>query len=228
MPPTQHAIDCPNPHCSAPAALGLCTRFARGFGLEIDASGPHSARWDDVHCLVCGHFSTPYASARQDGRDLRADDAWLAAVDRALRLAKRGRLAPYLEANQLGIVDLFAMRRAVQRLRTFAALAPQERAFPHIGLLRVAAGAQLPEMFGVAHGEAESEPFERKVHVLGRLLGADTAETSPRLCASSEPRRTWYFYRSAALIGMLALAPNRSYRGTLTIDGCLTRLLQAG
>lgn len=227
MPATQQAIDCPNRHCATPAALALSTRFALGFAVQIDATGPHSARWDDIHCLVCGHFSTPYATARQEGRDLQADDAWLMAVDRALRQAKRGRLLDYLAANDLGLLDLLAMRRATQRLRALADLAPEQRLFPHVGVLRVAADAELPDMFGVAHGEAESEPFARKVQVLGRLLGADVAETTPRHCASSEPYPTWCFYQHDAFIGLLCLGPNRSYRGTLTIDGCLNRLLHA-
>jgi hypothetical protein len=227
MPPKQQAIDCPNPACAAPAALALCIRFAQGFGLQIDATGPHSARWDDIHCLVCGHFSSPYAEARQEGRDLRADADWLAAVDRALVLAKRGRLVAYLEAHELGLFDLLAMRQAVQRLRALSAMAPAQQAFPHVGLLRVDADMALPDIFGVAHGEAESEPFARKVRVLGRLLGAEAAETAPRHCASSEPSPSWFFYHDAAFIGLLRLESNRSYRGTLTIDGCLDRLLHA-
>lgn len=228
MSPTQQAIDCPNPFCAAPAALGLCTRFRHGFGLQIGADGPRSARWDDTHCLVCGHFSTPYANARQDGRDLRTDATWLAAVDRALRQAKRGRLTAYLEEHELGVFDLLAMRQAVQRLRDLSDMLPMHSMFPHVGLLRVHAEAELPDIFGVAHGEAESEPFARKVQVLGRLLGADTAQTSPRHCTSSEPNPAWFFYCDRSFIGLLCLEPNRSYRGTLTIDGCLDRLLHAG
>lgn len=228
MPPTQQAIDCPNPSCATPAALDLCARFTRGFGLQIDATGPHSARWDDVHCLVCGHFSTPYASAHHEGRDLRGDDAWLVAVDRALRQARGRRLIQYLVENQLGVRDLLAMRQAVQRLRALDAAMSEQRLFPHVGLLRIAAEAELPDMFGVAHGEAESEPFARKVQVLGRLLGADVAETAPRHCARNEPHPSWFFYQQEMFIGLLCLEPNRTYRGTMTIDGCLSRLLRAG
>ncbi|HWE64232.1 MAG TPA: hypothetical protein VHB98_21175 [Chloroflexota bacterium] len=228
MPPMQQAIDCPNLSCATPAALALCIRFAHGFGLQIDATGPHSARWDDIHCLVCGHFSTPYASARQEGRSLLADDTWLVAIDRALRQTKRGRLIDYLTANELDLHDLLAMRQAVQRLSALTELLPTQRRFPHVGLLHVAAEAEVPDMFGVEHGEAESEPFARKVQVLGRLLGADAAETTPRHCTCNEPHPSWFFYHRDAFIGLLCLEPNRSYRGTLTIDGCLSRLLRAG
>ncbi len=223
----EHAIACPNPACAVPAALALCTRFEHGFGLQLDTAGAHAARWDDVHCLVCGHFSSPYAQVRRDGRDLRDDAAWLAAVDRALRQAKRGRLLDYLVEWQLSLHDLLAMRRAVRGLRVLEAMADGTLSFPQVGLLRVAATADLPDMFGVAHGEGESEPFARKVRVLGRLLGAVAAETVPRHCRSSHPEPSWFFYSDADFIGLLSLRPNRSYRGTMTIDGCLDRLLHA-
>jgi hypothetical protein len=227
MPPRQEAIDCPNSACAVPAALELCIRFAHGFGVQIEASGPRSARWDDVHCLVCGHFSSPYASAHQDGRDLRSDSAWLAAVDRALRQAKRSRLSEYLEEHDLGITDLLAMRHGVQGLRFLEHMAASGPSFPQVGLLRVPAEMELPDMFGVSHGEAESEPFARKVRVLGRLLGAEAAETAPRHCTRHDAQPAWFFYGSDSFIGLLCLEPNRSYRGTLTIDGCLDRLLHA-
>jgi len=227
MSTTQQATDCPNPGCAAPAALGLCTRFTQGFGLQIDAGGSRSGRWDDVHCLVCGHFSTPYAQARHDGKDLLAGEAWLAAVDRALRQAKRGRLLGYLEAERLSMADLLSMRQAVQRLRALHDMAPRRPAFPEVALLRVGIRTAVPEMFGVAHGEGESEPFDRKVRVLGRLLGADAAEAQPRHVRRVAAQAGWFFYQGDAFIGLLALGPNRSYRGTLTIDGCLDRLLHA-
>jgi hypothetical protein len=228
MSPREQAIDCPNPNCAAPAALALCTRFSHGFGLQLDADGPKAVRWDDVHCLVCGHFSSPYVQAREPGRDLSSDPAWLIAVDRALLQAKRGRLHSYLQEHDLSLTDLLAMRQAVQGLRHLLDLAAAAPPFPQVGMLRIAASTPLPEMFGVAHGEAESEPFVRKVRLLGRLLGAVAAETSPRHCTSSQPLPTWFFYSDAAFIGLLALSPNRSYRGTMTIDGCLERLLHAG
>lgn len=227
MSSVQQGIDCPNLACATPAALGLCTRFAVGLGLQIGRDGTESGRWDDTHCLVCGLFSSPYAQTSHPGRDLRSPVAWLSAVDRALVTAKRGRLDAYLEANELGIADLLAMRQAVRRLQVFAAYGPSDHGFPHIGLLRVGAAADVPDTFGVAHGEAESEGFARKVQVLGRLLGARSTETSPRLCAPSEPHFGWYFYRDEDFIGLLTLAPNRGYRGTMTIDGCLNRLLHA-
>ena len=227
MPSVQQFIDCPNPACATPAALELCVRFAVGLGLQIGREGTRSARWDDTHCLVCGLFSSPYARTGQAGRDLRDSVAWLAALDRALATAKRGRLAAYLKDRQLGIADLLAMRQAVVRLHSLAAYQAGEHAFPHIGLLRVQA-ADLPDTFGVAHGEAESEGFARKVQVLGRLLGAQSAETAPRHCAQGEPHISWFFYGDEEFIGLLTLEPNRGYRGTMTIDGCLNRLLHAG
>jgi hypothetical protein len=208
--------------------LALCTRFSHGFGLQLDAEGPRAARWDDVHCLVCGHFSSPYVQAREQGRDLSSDPAWLIAVDRALLQAKRGRLHSYLQKHDLSLVDLLAMRQAVQGLRDLQDLSASAPTFPQVGMLRVEAATPLPDVFGVAHGEAESEPFVRKVRVLGRLLGAVAAETSPRYCASTQPLLTWFFYSDSAFIGLLALSPNRSYRGSMTIDGCLDRLLHAG
>lgn len=228
MPLIQQAIDCPNSTCATPAALALCTRFTYAFGMQIDPEGARSARWDDVHCLVCGHFSSPYASgARQDGRDVSDDATWLGSVDRALRQAKRGRLPGYLEQHELGLADLLAMRKSVQRLAVLECAAAEGHAFPHVGVLRVSTEAELPDIFGVAHGEAESEPFARKVHVLGRLLGADTAETEPRHCAFPESHSSWFFYHDDSFVGLLCLEPNRSYRGNLTIDGCLQRLLRA-
>lgn len=228
MSPQEQAIDCPNPCCAVPAAVALCARFSHGFGLQLDATGLRAARWDDIHCLVCGHFSSPYAQARQPGRDLSGDAEWLVAVDRALLHAKRGRLSAYLRQHELSVFDLVAMRHAVQGLRNLNDMAAAAPSFPQVGMLRVQAALLLPEMFGVAHGEAESEPFARKVRVLGRLLGAVAAETAPRHCASTQQDLTWFFYSDAAFIGLLALAPNRDYRGTMTIDGCLDRLLRAG
>ncbi len=224
----QELIDCPNPACATPAALALCMRFAQGFGLQLAVGGAKAARWDDIHCLVCGHFSSPYAEARQEGRDLRLDRDWLVAVDRALTQAKRGRLYQYLETHELGLMDLLAMRRAVQGLRSLTAMTAAGPTFPHVGLLRVRADADLPDTFGIAHGEVESEPFARKVRVLGRLLGAATAETAPRHCTTTGSQPAWFFYSDESFIGLLYLSPNRSYRGTLTIDGCLDRLLHAG
>ena len=227
MPTMQQATDCPNPCCATPAALGLCTHFSQGLGLQINAGGSISGRWDDVHCLVCGHFSTPYAQARHEGKDLLTGDAWLAALDRALRQAKRGRLLEYLGAERLNMADLLSMRQAVQRLRALHDLAPHRPAFPEVALLRVGVREAVPEMFGVAHGEGESEPFDRKVRVLGRLFGADAAEAQPRHVSRVATQTGWFFYQGDAFIGLLALGPNRSYRGTLTIDGCLDRLLHA-
>jgi hypothetical protein len=228
VPSIQHSLDCPNPRCATPAALALCIRFARGFGLQLTPSGPQSVRWDDIHCLVCGHFSSPYATAHQEGRDLTDDANWLAAVDRALRQAKRGRLPQYLIEHELGVFDLLSMRRGVQRLAALSRVAAEGRTFPQVGLLRVAADAEVPEIFGLEHGEAESAPFARKVQVLGRLLGADATESVPRHCAYPDPHPAWFFYHDAAFVGLLHLEPNRSYRGTMTIDGCLQRLLHAG
>lgn len=228
MPPVQQLIDCPNPACATPAALGLCTRFAVGLGLQLGRDGARSARWDDTHCLVCGLFSSPYTQTSRPGRDLRDTVAWLAALDRALATAKRGRLLAYLEDNELGIADLLAMRQAVRRLHILALYQVADHAFPHIGLLRVQAVTDVPDTFGVAHGEAESEGFARKVQVLGRLLGARSAETAPRHCTPGEPHFGWFFYGDEEFIGLLTLEPNRGYRGTMTIDGCLNRLLHAG
>jgi hypothetical protein len=225
--PKQQPVDCPNPNCSTPAALGLCIRFANGFGLQLDADGAHAGRWDDIHCLVCGHYSSPYASNDREGRDLRADANWLTALDRALIYAKRGRLLGYIREHSLGFADLLAMRHAVQGLRSLEAMAGAAPAFPHVGVLRVHADMQVPDQFGVAHGEAESEPFARKVHVLGRLLGAQSAESAPRHIRGATSQPAWFFYSDVDFIGLLCLQPNRSYRGTLTIDGCLDRLLHA-
>ena len=227
MPQVQQPIDCPNSACAVPAALELCIRFTHGFALQLGATGAQSARWDDTHCLVCGHFSSPYAAARQEGRDLRDNAAWLKAVDRALLQAKRGRLVEYLRAHEMGLADLLAMRHAVQGLRDLQAMASVAPTFPQVGLLRFPASLELPDTFGVAHGEGESEPFARKVHVLGRLVGAADAETAPRHVTRSEPGPAWFFYNQDSFVGLLCLEPNRSYRGTLTIDGCLDRLLHA-
>ena len=228
MPAVQHFIDCPNPACATPAALRLCTRFAVGLGLQIGRDGARSTRWDDTHCLVCGLFSSPYTQTSRPGRELRAAVSWLAALDRALTTAKRGRLAPYLEDNELGIADLLAMRQAVQRLHALTSYQAGDHAFPHVGLLRVPAATDVPDTFGVAHGEAESAGFARKVQVLGRLLGAQSAETAPRHCAPGDSHFGWFFYGDDDFIGLLTLVPNRGYRGTMTIDGCLNRLLHAG
>jgi hypothetical protein len=176
---------------------------------------------------VCGHYSSPYASNDREGRDLRADADWLTALDRALIYAKRGRLLGYIREHSLGFADLLAMRHAVQGLRSLEAMAGALPAFPHVGVLRVQAGMEVPDQFGVAHGEAESEPFARKVQVLGRLLGAQSAESAPRHIRGATPQPAWFFYNDADFIGLLCLQPNRSYRGTLTIDGCLNRLLHA-
>jgi hypothetical protein len=201
-------------------------RFANGFGIQIGADGAHGARWDDVHCLVCGHFSSPYASARRQGEDLGADSRWLKALARALRQCGQGTLSAYLIEKELGLVDLLAMRRGVLGLRVLEGMSAAP-GFPQVGLLRAHADLELPERFGVAHGEAESEPFARKVRVLGRLLGAEEAATAPRHCTPSDPQPGWFFYHQDAFVGLLRLEPNRSYRGTLTIDGCLNRLLHA-
>lgn len=227
MSPRQQPIDCPNDACATPAALGLCIRFAHGFGIQFGAEGAQAARWDDIHCLVCGHFSSPYASARQQGADLRADSRWLAALGHALRQCGQGTLSTYLMEHELGLADLLAMRRGVLGVRFLEGLSAAAPGFPQVGLLRARADMDLPEQFGVAHGEAESEPFARKVRVLGRLLGAEEAITMPRHCAPSDPQPGWFFYHEQAFIGLLRLEPNRSYRGTLTIDGCLDRLLHA-
>jgi len=225
MTPKQIAVSCPNPFCAAPASLGLCTRFASGFGLQLGQGGTRSARWDDTHCLVCGHFSSPYSGPDRQGSDLRSDANWLQAVDRALVQTVPSGLASFLAARDLGVHDLLAMRHAVQGLRDLDVLAATVPGFPQVGLLRVFAGMDLPDRFGVSHGEAESEPFARKVRVLGRLLGATSAEGSPRYCAGYEPPPSWYFYADDAFIGLLHLEPNRGYRGQLTIDDCLSRLL---
>ena len=221
----QQLIDCPNDACATPAALGLTSCFTHGFGIQLDADGAHAARWDDIHCLVCGHFSTPYASARREGADLGADSRWLAALDRALRQSGLGALSEYLMEKGLGLADLLAMRHRVLGLRSLAEMSAMTPGFPQVGLLRVHADLEVPEMFGVAHGEAESEPFARKVRVLGRLLGAEAAETAPRYCATGDTKSGWFFYHDAEFVGLLRVEPNRAYRGTLTIDGCLDRLL---
>ncbi|HVA92025.1 MAG TPA: hypothetical protein VNL71_19535 [Chloroflexota bacterium] len=223
----QQLIDCPNDACATPAALGLTSCFTHGFGIQLDADGAHAARWDDIHCLVCGHFSTPYASARREGADLGADSRWLAALDRALRQSGLGALSEYLMEKGLGLPDLLAMRHGVLGLRSLADMSAAAPGFPQVGLLRVRAELGMPEMFGVAHGEGESEPFARKVRVLGRLLGAEEAETAPRHCAPSDSQPGWFFYHTDSFVGLLRLEPNRTYRGTLTIDGCLGRLLRA-
>ncbi|HVC79083.1 MAG TPA: hypothetical protein VNL35_01085 [Chloroflexota bacterium] len=228
MSPRQQPIDCPNDACATPAALGLTACFTNGFGIQIEADGAHTARWDDVHCLVCGHFSTPYAGTRRKGDDLGPDSRWLAALGRTLRQCGHGALSEYLMEKGLGLADLLAMRHRVLGLRSLADMSAMAPGFPQVGLLRVHADLEVPEMFGVAHGEAESEPFARKVRVLGRLLGADEAETSPRHCAPSDPQPGWFFYHTDSFVGLLRLEPNRTYRGTLTIDGCLGRLLRAG
>jgi hypothetical protein len=227
MPPNQFAIDCPNPACATPAALSLCTRFAQGFGLQLDASGTRSARWDDTHCLVCSHFSSPYASANHPGRDLRSDLDWLKAVERALAQSRAERLSAFLALHDMGVYDLLAMRHAVQGLRDLSEMVAAAPNFPHVGKLHFHHDVGLPELFGVDHGEAESEPFARKVRVLGRLIGAPSAETAPRHCLRQEPRPAWYFYSDDDFIGLLSLEPNRGYRGHVTIDGCLDRLLHA-
>jgi hypothetical protein len=127
----------------------------------------------------------------------------------------------------MGVYDLLAMRHAVRGLRELSAMVASAPNFPHVGVLRVQSEMELPEMFGVDHGEAESEPFARKVRVLGRLLGAPRAETSPRYCLRYESHPAWYFYSDDSFIGLLSLEPNRGYRGHVTIDGCLDRLLHA-
>jgi hypothetical protein len=227
MRPKQSAIDCPNPACATPAVLGLCTRFSQGFGLQLGVRGTSPARWDDTHCLVCGHFSSPYAAAHNPGRDLREDREWLAAVERALSQTRAERLSTYLAIHEMGIYDLLAMRNAVQGLRELSAMAASAPKFPHVGVLRVQCDTELPDVFGIDHGEAESEPFARKVRVLGRLLGAGSAETSPRHCMRQGSPPAWYFYSDRSFIGLLDLEPNRGYRGHITIDGCLERLLHS-
>jgi hypothetical protein len=228
MTPRQQAIDCPNDRCAVPASLGLCMRFANGFGIQIEADGAHGARWDDTHCLVCGHFSSPYAEARREGNDLSSNGAWLAALTRALRQSGHGELSAYLINHGLGLADLLAMRRCVLGLRSLVAISAAVPGFPQVGLLRIPADQDLPDMFGVAHGEAESERFARKVRVLGRLLGAEAAETTPRHCAGGDTKSGWFFYHDTEFVGLLRVEPNRAYRGTLTIDGCLDRLLHTG
>lgn len=228
MTPHLQAIDCPNDACAVPASLGLCMRFANGFGIQIEADGAHGARWDDVHCLVCGYFSSPYAGVHREGDDLRANSAWLTALARALRLSGHGALSEYLMEQGLGLTDLLAMRRCVLGLRALAEMSAAVPGFPQVALLRVHADLELPDIFGVAHGEAESEPFARKVRVLGRLVGAETAETTPRHCAAGDGKPGWFFYHETEFVGLLRVEPNRAYRGTLTIDGCLDRLLHAG
>jgi hypothetical protein len=203
-------------------------RFANGFGIQIEADGAHGARWDDIHCLVCGHFSSPYAEARREGSDLRPNGVWLAALSRALRQSGQGALSTYLMEHGLGLADLLAMRRRVLGLRALAAMSAAMPGFPQVGLLRIPTDPDVPDIFGVAHGEAESEPFARKVRVLGRLLGAEAAETAPRHCAASDTTSGWFFYHEAEFVGLLRVEPNRAYRGTLTIDGCLDRLLHTG
>jgi hypothetical protein len=228
MSPGQRSVDCPNPTCAAPAALALCTRFASGFGVRIGGAGLSPARWDDTHCLVCGHFSSPYSQTKQPGASLESDRDWLDAVDRALVLARSQHLSSFLAFHDMGVYDLLAMRHAVRGLRDLHEMSALAPTFPHVGLLRGSAGAPFPQVFGVAHGEAESEPFARKVRVLGRLLGANSAETSPRYCTGPEQGTAWYFYGESEFIGLLRLEHNRGYRGHVTIDGCLDRLLNAG
>ncbi len=186
-----------------------------------------ASRWDDTHCLVCGHFTSPYTGIERTGRDLTADHAWLLAVDRALRQARRGDLAVFLAMHDLDSRDLLAMRRACTGLRLLHEMLASTPSFPQIGLLRVQTDADLPEVFGVAHGEAESEPFARKVCVLGRLLGAQSAEPAPRHCSASEAHPSWYFYDRDTFMGLLTVDRNRGYHGSETIDACLDRLLRA-
>jgi hypothetical protein len=186
-----------------------------------------ATRWDDTHCLVCGHFSSPYTGIERPGRDLTADSAWLAAVDRALRQARRAGLAVFLAMNDLDSRDLLAMRRASQGLRMLHELLASTPSFPQVGLLRIQTEADVPDIFGVAHGEAESAPFASKVHVLGRLLGAQSAESAPRHCTASEPHPTWYFYDRDMFMGLLSVDRNRDYHGSETIDACLGRLLRS-
>jgi hypothetical protein len=226
MSATQSARDCPSSRCAAPAVLGLCTCFAHGFGLRVSGGGVGAARWDDTHCLICGHFSSPYAGVERLGSDLRDDTAWLQAVEHALAQARLGSLAGFLARQEIGRPDLLAMRRGVRGLRELRQMTARPE-FPQIGRLSVGAAMNMPPVFGLAHGEAESEPFARKVRVLARLLGAGSAETAPRHCRAGEGRPAWYFYGGESFVGLLSLEPNRDYRGKLTIDGCLDRLLHA-
>jgi hypothetical protein len=221
----QASIDCPNPCCAAPALLDLCVRFSNGFGLQVGQGQTRAARWDDTHCLVCGQFSSPYAGVERKGQDLRSDSEWLHAVEHGLVQARATGLSSFLALHDMGVYDLLAMRYAVQGLRDLQEMAAAAPTFPQVGRLRVQRTADLPEMFGISHGEAESDPFVRKVRVLGRLLGAQSAETSPRHCKGAEAHPAWYFYTDSAFIGLLHLEPNRGYRGHVTIDGCLDRLL---
>ncbi len=186
-----------------------------------------ASRWDDTHCLVCGHFSSPYTGIERLGRDLNSDSAWLSAVDRALHQARKAGLGVFLAMHDLDSHDLLAMRRATQGLRTLRDMLESVPSFPQVGLLRVQIDADVPGVFGVAHGEAESEPFARKVRVLGRLLGAQSAESAPRHCAGVEAHLSWYFYDRDTFMGLLSVDRNRGYRGSETIDGCLDRLLHA-
>jgi hypothetical protein len=221
------ATDCPNPNCATPAALGMCVRFSTGFGLQVSGGHMEASRWDDTHCLVCGQFSSPYTGIERPGRDLTSDPAWLLAVDRALLQTRRGGLAIFLALHELDSQDLLAMRRAGQGLRMLQDLLATTPSFPQVGLLRVQTAADVPAIFGVAHGEAESEPFASKVRVLGRLLGAQSAESMPRHCSASDTHPTWYFYTRDAFVGLLSVDRNRDYHGSETIDVCLDRLLRA-
>ena len=227
MSSSQVTIDCPNPKCAAPAALALCTRFSTGFGLQVSGARMETSRWDDTHCLVCGYFSSPYTGIDRPGRDLASDPVWLAAVDRALGQARRTGLSPFLAMHDLDSRDLLAMRRASQGLRMLREMLAATPSFPQVGVLHVQTDADVPEVFGLEHGEAESVPFARKVRVLGRLLGAQSTEPTPRHCMTSEGHPTWYFYDRETFMGLLSVDRNRGYHGSDTIDGCLDRLLRA-
>jgi hypothetical protein len=221
----QVAIDCPNSRCAVPTALALCTRFSSGFGLQLSEGRMEASRWDDTHCLICGLFSSPYTGIERPGRDLTVDSTWLAAVDHALQQVRRSGLAVFLAMHDLDSHDLLAMRRATQGLRVLHDMMASTPSFPQVGVLRVQSDADLPDVFGVAHGEVESEPFARKVRVLGRLLGAQSAEQAPRHCAGSAAHPSWYFYDQDTFMGLLRVDRNRGYHGHATIDACLDRLL---
>jgi hypothetical protein len=195
--------------------------------MRIGHAGVSPARWDDTHCLICGHFSSPYAKTKEPGVNLASDREWLEAVERALALARSEHLSSFLALHEMGVYDLLAMRHAVQGLRDLSEMSALAPGFPQVGLLRGSTDVAFPAIFGVAHGEAESEPFARKVRVLGRLLGARSAETTPRYCKGTQQGPAWYFYGESEFIGLLRLEPNRGYRGHITIDGCLDRLLHA-
>ena len=55
----------------------------------------------------------------------------------------------------------------------------------------------------------------------------ETVRNPPAGLAPGSAGPAWFFYGDSSFIGMLCLEPNRTYRGTLTIDGCLDRLLHA-